>query len=58
MASGYSLFFEDVSCVIKDKRTNQVIVEVQMAANKLFPLEVFCVKSHALVVKETNESKL
>ena len=58
LTNGYSLLFEDFLCVIKDKKTNQVVVEVQMAANKLFPLEVSCVKNHALVVKENTETKL
>ncbi|XP_073138710.1 uncharacterized protein [Henckelia pumila] len=40
MGSGYSIFFDDNSCVIRDKKSNQVIVDVQMAPNKLFPLEV------------------
>ncbi|KAA3475371.1 retrovirus-related Pol polyprotein from transposon TNT 1-94 [Gossypium australe] len=43
-----------MSCVIKDKKSRKIIVDVQMAPNKLFPLEV----SNALVVKENSECKL
>ncbi|KAJ0028774.1 hypothetical protein Pint_36322 [Pistacia integerrima] len=52
MASGYSILFDDVSCVIRDKKVDRIIVDVRMTPNKLFPLEVSSVESHALVVKE------
>ncbi|KAJ0094031.1 hypothetical protein Patl1_27066 [Pistacia atlantica] len=58
MASGYSILFNDVSCVIRDKKSDQIIVDVRMTPNKLFPLEVSSVESHALVVKENRESSL
>ncbi|KAA3467262.1 Retrovirus-related Pol polyprotein from transposon TNT 1-94 [Gossypium australe] len=58
MGSGYSVMFDDMSCVIKDKKSGKIIVDVQMAPNKLFPLEVSNVESQALVVKENSESKL
>ncbi|KAJ0007943.1 hypothetical protein Pint_29117 [Pistacia integerrima] len=58
MASGYSILFDDVSCVIRDKKSDQIIVDVRMTPNKLFPLEVSSVESHALVVKGNRESSL
>ena len=58
MVSGYSILFDGATCVIKDKKSDQIIVDVRMAANKLFPLEVSSIEKHALVVKETSESNL
>ncbi|RVW83084.1 Retrovirus-related Pol polyprotein from transposon TNT 1-94 [Vitis vinifera] len=58
MVSGYSILFDGATCVIKDKKSDQIIVDVHMAANKLFPLEVSSIEKHALVVKETSEYNL
>ncbi|RVW94747.1 Retrovirus-related Pol polyprotein from transposon TNT 1-94 [Vitis vinifera] len=58
MVSGYSILFDGATCVINDKKSDQIIVDVRMAANKLFPLEVSSIEKHALVVKETSESNL
>ncbi|KAL4272302.1 hypothetical protein GQ457_13G009650 [Hibiscus cannabinus] len=59
MATGYSIMFDDASCVIKDKKKiDQTIVDVRMTPNKLFPLVISEVENHALAVKETSESRL
>ncbi|KAE8732422.1 senescence-associated protein DIN1-like [Hibiscus syriacus] len=58
MATGYSIMFDDASCVIKDKKSDQNIVDVHMTPNKLFPLVISDVQNHALAVKETSESRL
>ena len=58
IASGYSILFDNASYVIKDKKFDQVINDVHMTPNKLFPLELFNVESHSLVVKEANDSRL
>ena len=64
MGRGFSLLFDDDSCVIRDKKkSNKIVAEVKMTANKLFPLELSKVENNAMVnnamiVKENNESKL
>ena len=55
---GYSILFDDYSYIIKDKKSNQIIVDVKMAVNMLFPLEISNVENHALDVKEKSESSL
>ncbi|KAE8721974.1 hypothetical protein F3Y22_tig00014728pilonHSYRG00066 [Hibiscus syriacus] len=54
MATGYSIMFDDATCVIKDKKSYQTIVDVRMTPNKLFPLVISDVQNHALAFKETN----
>ena len=56
MDSGYSIVFERKTCVIKSK--NQVLVEVNMAINKLFPLKVSNVEERAMAAKVLNQSEL
>lgn len=58
MGNRFSVLFEDDSCVIKDRKTNQMIMKVIMTRNKLFPLELSNFEIHALMVKEKEESKL
>lgn len=38
--SGHFIMFDNKSCGIKDEKSDQVIVNVYMAPNKLFSLEV------------------
>ncbi|KAL6351339.1 hypothetical protein AAG906_035131 [Vitis piasezkii] len=40
MVSGYSILFDGATYVIKDKKSDQIIVDVQYGINKLFPLEM------------------
>ena len=41
MQKGYKFYMEDDHCVIKDKRSsNQLITEVPMTSNCLFPLRI------------------
>lgn len=58
MGNGYSILFDNGSCVIRNKESNQVIVDIKMMPNKLFPLEVSSVDNHVLVVKESTETRL
>ncbi len=58
MASGYFILFDDVSCVIKDKKSDQTIVDVRITPNKFFLVEVFSVENHALIVKDNSEARL
>lgn len=57
--SGFSVLFDDSSCVIKNKNSGQILASIRMTENKMFPLEVSKVEQ-ALVVSEKNleESKL
>ncbi|KAE8672699.1 Detected protein of unknown function [Hibiscus syriacus] len=58
MATGYSILFDDASCVIKDKKSDQTIVDIRMTPNKWFPLVISDVQNNALAIKETSESRL
>ncbi|KAJ0080658.1 hypothetical protein Patl1_12136 [Pistacia atlantica] len=58
MISGYCIVFDDGSCVIKDKKSGQIIATVKMASNKMFPLEVSTVEDSALIAKGCSEAKL
>lgn len=53
MGNGYYILFNNGSCVIRNKESNQIIVDVKMMPNKLFPLEVSSIEDHVLVVKES-----
>ena len=54
------LIMEHVSlrCVIKDKQSGHMIVNILMTKNRMFPLEVSTVEDFALVAGEQNKSKL
>ena len=58
MENGYSLKFDDGKCIIFDKRRNQIITEVKMAQNKVFPLSMTIQDGYILKVTEANESYL
>ncbi|KAF7821304.1 Retrovirus-related Pol polyprotein from transposon TNT 1-94 [Senna tora] len=59
ISSGYSVLFDDSSCIVRDKKSGQTIVNVKMTANKMFPLETNALENHALVASsQKNESKL
>ncbi|XP_039056284.1 uncharacterized protein LOC120199175 [Hibiscus syriacus] len=58
MATGYSIMFDNASCVIKYKKSDQTIVYVCITPNKLFPLVISDVQNYALAVKETSELRL
>ncbi|KAE8712717.1 Detected protein of unknown function [Hibiscus syriacus] len=59
IATGYSIMFDDASCLIKDKKSDQTIVDICMTPNKLFPLVISDVQNHALandVVERKNHT--
>ncbi|VFQ83594.1 unnamed protein product [Cuscuta campestris] len=58
MSTGYMVFFEDNSCVIKEKKSGQIIAKVCMTANKMFPLLISSVDKYALVSGTQEPSKL
>ncbi|KAJ1700426.1 hypothetical protein LUZ63_000205 [Rhynchospora breviuscula] len=56
--SGYTIIFENKSCAIKDRNTNQILAKVDMTTNKLFPLKITDVQERLMVVKEMTQSQL
>ncbi|VFQ85917.1 unnamed protein product [Cuscuta campestris] len=58
MSTGYMVFFEDNSCVIKEKKSGQIIAKVCMTRNKMFPLRISSVDKYALVSGTQEASKL
>ncbi|KAF7832387.1 Retrovirus-related Pol polyprotein from transposon TNT 1-94 [Senna tora] len=57
MANGYRILFDDNSCRVEDRKTGHTFINVQMAHNKMFPLDVSNVNT-TLAVSKTCESKL
>ena len=57
MDGGYFILFDNGFCSIQDKKTCKKIVDIPMAQNKMFPLEVSDVKSCALVARD-NDAKI
>ena len=57
MDGGYLILFDYGFCSIQDKKIGKKIVDISMAQNKMFPLEVSDVKSYALVVRN-NDAKI
>ena len=51
MVSGYSVLFDDGFCTIRDKKSGQTIVNVQMANNKMVPLEFQWLKNVLLLLR-------
>ncbi|PKA46818.1 Retrovirus-related Pol polyprotein from transposon TNT 1-94 [Apostasia shenzhenica] len=58
VASGYSILFDNATCKIKDKESCQIIADIQMTSNNMFPLRISSIGNHALIVKKMNESTL
>jgi len=58
MISGYSIFFDDGVCTIKNKKSEKIIAKVPMANNKMFPLEVSMVERSTMVASGDNETRL
>lgn len=56
--NGYFVVFDGKTCTIKEKTSDQLVVKVEMAANKLFPLEMTTVMDRALIAKGTKISDL
>ncbi|XP_073120321.1 uncharacterized protein [Henckelia pumila] len=48
MACGYSISFDNGACVIKKKNSENTLITVNMAPNKMFPLEVSCMENLVL----------
>ncbi|KAF7832378.1 Retrovirus-related Pol polyprotein from transposon TNT 1-94 [Senna tora] len=57
MANGYRILFDDNSYRVEDRKTGHTFINVQMAHNMMFPLDVSNVNT-ALAVSKTCESKL
>lgn len=58
MAGGYSVIFEDGACVIKDNHSGQIMINISMTQNKMFPLEVSNMGNFVLAAGEKYDSKL
>ncbi|PKA55296.1 Retrovirus-related Pol polyprotein from transposon TNT 1-94 [Apostasia shenzhenica] len=58
VTSGYSILFDNATCKIKDKESCQIIADIQMTSNNMFPLRISSIGNHALIVKKMNESTL
>ncbi|KAH7561041.1 hypothetical protein JRO89_XS10G0161900 [Xanthoceras sorbifolium] len=55
---GYSVLFDNGTCVIKEKKSGKTIVNVYMMENKMFSLDVLHTDNHAVVVEKTNDNSL
>ncbi|KAJ1704767.1 hypothetical protein LUZ63_004546 [Rhynchospora breviuscula] len=55
---GNSVIFENKKCTIIDKTTNQIMAVVDMATNKLFPLEIEGIEEKVLTAKLENPSEI
>ncbi|KAJ4751816.1 polyprotein [Rhynchospora pubera] len=56
--NGYSVIFEERKCTITDKATQQIMAVVEMATNKLFPLEISSVEEKVMTAKLSNPSEI
>ncbi|KAJ4817458.1 polyprotein [Rhynchospora pubera] len=56
--NGYSVIFEERKCTITDKATQQIMAVVEMATNKLFPLEISSVEEKVMTTKLSNPSEI
>lgn len=57
IAGGYSVLFDDNTCVIKNKKSGQK-VQISMTSNKMFPLDVSNMENFALAASAKDDSKL
>ena len=55
MKGGYSVLFDDDSCVIYDKRSGKKIFSIQMTKNSMFPIDV-SVKNRNYALVATNSA--
>ena len=56
--SGYNVLFTNQACYIRDAETEQLMIKVQMTANKMFPLDIAQMENYGLVSKELSTSVL
>jgi Reverse transcriptase (RNA-dependent DNA polymerase)/gag-polypeptide of LTR copia-type/Integrase core domain/GAG-pre-integrase domain/Domain of unknown function (DUF4219)/Zinc knuckle len=57
-SNGYEVNFNGKVCTIKDESSDQLIASVEMAENKLFPLEMTTVKDQVFIAKEVKVTDL
>ncbi|KAL4273006.1 hypothetical protein GQ457_13G030250 [Hibiscus cannabinus] len=57
MASGYSVIFDDVACIIKNKKSGKQ-VHVHKTPNNMFPLDVSNMKNFILAASTKDDSEL
>ncbi|XP_016570895.2 uncharacterized protein LOC107868760 [Capsicum annuum] len=58
MVNGYSILFDNDSCIVSDKKSGQTVAIVPMTQNNMFPLNVSNIIKNVLVVKSVNETQL
>ena len=51
LGNGFSVVFDGSICSIKDKNTGRHIISIHKAMNNIFPLEIICLGSVSLTVK-------
>ncbi|KAL7143615.1 hypothetical protein ABFS83_08G204000 [Erythranthe nasuta] len=58
LVSEYSLLFDDYTCVIKHKQSGQILINIKMTPNKMFPLEVSSMRNFAPAAGGKDDSQL
>ncbi|XP_074283722.1 uncharacterized protein LOC141608081 [Silene latifolia] len=58
LESGFSLSFDNNSCEIKDKKSNEIVAMTSMGRNKMFSLDLVKSVGRALTVKEDDKARL
>ena len=58
MGSGFTLLFEDDMCLVRDRKTNEVVAKSVMGRNKMFSIDLVKFTGRALAIKEDDETKL
>jgi len=58
MVNGYSVLFDNDSCIVSDKKSGQTVAIAPMTQNNMFPLNVSNVVENSLVAKGVNETQL
>ncbi|XP_074299976.1 uncharacterized protein LOC141631169 [Silene latifolia] len=58
LESGFSLSFDNNSCEIKDKKSNEIVAMTSMGRNKMFSLDLVKSMGRALTIKEDDKARL
>lgn len=58
LSKGYSVMFNQESCVITDNHTKKLVIEIQKSRNNMFPVDVLCIGRLNVVVSDQISSKL
>lgn len=58
MAGGYLVLFANDACIIKEKMTDKILVEVPMTENKMFLLDVSSMKKFTFTAVGKDDSSI